>query len=87
MATDYRNTLRYDKQIEFTGVGYLDTKAMPVNTKAELDNLNLATGAFEGMEVIVLEDETYNSMRTKYKFVNEEWVLVDPSIITGDDVE
>ena len=80
------NTLDYDKQIQFTGKAYLDAKATPVETKAELEQITMATDAFVGMERVVLSDEDYDGAMTKYRFDGEKWVIVSP-IITGDDVE
>lgn len=80
------NTLEYDKQIEFTGKAYLDLKTMPVETKAELEQITMATSAFVSMERVVLSDEDYNGAMTKYRFDGEKWVIISP-IITGDDVE
>ena len=80
------NTLDYDKQIQFTGKSYLDKKATPVETKAELEQITMATDAFVGMERVVLSDEDYDGAMTKYRFDGEKWVIVSP-IITGDDVE
>ena len=80
------NTLEYDKQIEFTGKAYLDPKTMPVETKAELEQITMATNAFVGMEKVVLSDEDYDGAMTKYRFDGEKWVIISP-IITGDDVE
>jgi len=80
------NTLDYDKQIRFTGKAYLDPKATPVETKAELEQITMATDAFVGMERVVLSDENYDGAMTKYCFDGEKWVIISP-IITGDDVE
>lgn len=80
------NTLDYDKQIQFTGKSYLDKKATPVETKAELEQITMATDAFVGMERVVLSDEDYDGAMTKYRFDGEKWVIISP-IITGDDVE
>lgn len=80
------NTLEFDKQIKFTGKAYLDPKLMPVQTKADLLEITMATDAFEGMELVVLSDEDYDGAMTKYRFNGEKWVIVSP-IITGDDVE
>ena len=80
------NTLDFDKQIKFTGKAYLDPKLMPVETKAELLKITMATDAFEGMEIVVLSDEEHDGAMTKYRFDGEKWNIVSP-IITGDDVE
>lgn len=80
------NTLDYDKQIQFTGKSYLDKKATPVETKAELEQITMATDAFVGMERVVLSDEDYDGAMTKYRFDGEKWVIISP-IITGNDVE
>jgi hypothetical protein len=80
------NTIEYDKQILFTGKAYLDPKTMPVQTKAELEQITMATEAFVGMERVVLSDEDYNGVTTKYRFDGEKWVIISP-VITGNDVE
>lgn len=85
---NYNNTLQYDKQIKFTGKGYNDPKAMPVPNKATLDNITIANDAFEGMERVVLSDETQEGKTTKYRFSNNTWIIESQDIeITGDDVE
>jgi hypothetical protein len=80
------NTLEFDKRIQFTGKAYLDPKAAPVATKAELEEITIVNDAFEGMERVVLSDEDYDGAMTKYRFDGEKWVIISP-IITGDDVE
>ena len=80
------NTLEFDKQIKFTGKAYLDPKLMPVETKAELLEITMATDAFEGMEIVVLSDEEHDGAMTKYRFDGEKWNIVSQTI-TGDDVE
>ena len=75
------NTLEFDKQIKFTGKAYLDPKLMPVQTKADLLEITMATDAFEGMELVVLSDEDYDGAMTKYRFNGEKWVIVSPIIV------
>ena len=78
--------IKYDKQVKFAGKGYLDPKTMPVATKAALNSITMANDAFEGMERVVLKDETMGNKTTKYVFRNNAWVLTSPTI-SGDDVE
>ena len=81
------NKISYDKTIEFNGLSYLDPKEMPVAKKSDLNSLSQGNNkAFEGMERIVIKDETQGNKTTKYRFTNNNWVLVSPTI-SGDDVE
>ena len=81
------NKISYDKQIEFKGKAYLDSKAMPVEKKSGLNSLTQGNNkAFDGMEKVVLHDETQGNKMTKYVYTNNAWELVSPTI-SGDDVE
>lgn len=77
MATE---KLLYDKQIKFEGNAYLDPKHMPVESFSALLNLP-SNKLFEGMEVIVLCDETMQGETTRYTYHNNMWV---PSCLTSE---
>lgn len=79
------NALKYDKQLRFTGNAYLDANIQPRQTKAELLKIPYTT-RFDGMEVVVLKDETMNNQTVRYMCMNGVW---KPKNITiqGDDLE
>lgn len=83
MSGNSKNAMRFDKQIEYDGNQYLDSKMMCCGTKKDLIAIP-KFDCFKGREVVVLEDEDNDKQMIKYVYSGEEWkplgIMIESSI-------